>query len=137
MLLLVALSWPAYAQNPLSLEPAVEAPKEIAKDPFGRETPAGVVDGFTQSVARDDYERASHYLDLTGLPKAMQKMTVADIAKNFQYLLDQSGYLNSKKISDQPSGNLDDGLAPEFEVIGAIKATGTTIKLKAQKNAAR
>src|SRR5690606_25804385 len=47
--------------------PSVEASTPSA-DPYGRSTPRGTFEGYIKAVSREDYQRATEYMDLESLP---------------------------------------------------------------------
>jgi hypothetical protein len=47
-----------------------EPQQEVAEiDPYGRSTPSGAVRGFFKSLAKEDYNRASKYIDIKAFEK--------------------------------------------------------------------
>lgn len=109
----------AHAQEAAS---SVAATK--AQDTFGRDTPRGSVQGFLQALAQDDLLLASRYLNLknTKNPSGM--------VRELKAALDSGGRLASElQLSNEPTGKLDDKLAPNLEKVGEITNGSETIDI--------
>lgn len=100
-----------------------EAPVEAAApaaDPYGRGTPRGALEGYIKAVSREDYQRATEYLDLEALPVS-KRIQSQRVAKILQQTLDQSGNVPPPvMLSGDPQGQLDDGLEPDLEKVGTL-----------------
>lgn len=108
-------------------ETATEAEKP--KDPLGRETPQGTMKGFLQSVADEDYEQASQYLDLSALSRA-DRSNGAEYARNLQTLMDRQGWLApDNKLSDKPEGYVEDHLEENVDNAGTLRAQKRTTEI--------
>ena len=129
---------PAYAQAPAvtAITQGTEAPKpaDAPKDALGRDTPQGMMNGFLDAVAREDYQRAADYLELTNLPRAMRKTPGPELAKNLQYILDQSGVsIRTRLLSLDPEGDRNDGMAENLERVGRVKTPEKIVDLLAAR----
>src|SRR5688572_1138342 len=62
-------------------------------DTLGRSTPRGLVQGFIAALGKEDFEKASQYLDVAKFPERQRLQKGAAIAKNLQMLLDKGGWL--------------------------------------------
>ncbi len=129
---------PAYAQGSaaaVAVTQGAEAPKpvEAPKDALGRDTPAGLMNGFLDAVAKEDYQRAAEYMELTNLPRAMRKTPGPELAKNLQYILDQGGGIRTRLLSQDPEGDRNDGIAENLERIGRIKTPEKDVDLLAAR----
>jgi len=82
-------------------------------DPLGRSTPFGTVLGFIKAVEREDFNRATEYLDTQQLPKQARKL-----AQDLAAVLDAA---DLKELSRKPEGDTEDGLPPSRERIGVLK----------------
>jgi MscS family membrane protein len=96
---------------PPQQEPALD-------DPLGRSTPQGTLLGFMKDMDREDYERAAEYLDTKQPPKRAQQL-----ARQLHTVLNQGLSGHIPKLSSRPEGDLEDGLKPNRERIGAAKTS--------------
>lgn len=106
---------------------------EFEKDLLNRQTPKGLVDGFLEAVSNENYEKASLFLDLENFPPRIRDKKGAELSKGLQTVLDQSGsVISSSKLSNNPDGNQDDGLATNLEIVGSMKINGKKIDIIAE-----
>ena len=105
---------PAAAQ----LAPSAPAAENAApKDPFGRSTPRGAIQGFLDAVADEDVERATRYLGAPDATAFAKRRMVA----NLRLVLDRSGeLLATPDIANVPGGREGDGLEAELDKIGEV-----------------
>ena len=132
-----ALPYPAAAQSIPGItaaKPEAAKPAEKPKDPFGRETPEGMVTGLLNAIAAQDYDRAAKYLNTQDIPSWRHAASGPALAATLQKLLDRAGYLYGRwQLSNDPAGKQDDGLPPNVESIGAIRTTFGTVDLLAER----
>jgi len=114
--------------------PAAAAPAKPEPDPFGRETPQGMVSGLMNALAAADYERAVQFFEtkeVRGVPH-WYVLSGPELARRFQEVLDRAGtVITPAELSNDPNGNVNDGLAPNVERFGEIKADGRMVPLLA------
>ncbi|QDM00236.1 mechanosensitive ion channel family protein [Rhodopseudomonas palustris] len=109
---------------------AAPAAPPAPTDPLGRETPAGMVAGFIAAAAEQNYERAAMYLDLSQEKDAWGP----SVAQQLQRILDRGGLLYSRlRLSSEPQGDQEDGLAPDLEKFGLVRTDHGTVDLLAQR----
>ena len=115
-----AIASPALAQFPMpSITPPAPAEGETA-DPYGRETPRGCLFGFFRAEQQGSWATAAAYLQI---PPSLESSREA-IAHQLQVVFDRRFVtVNMDRISRNPRGNLDDGLAPEREKVGEVRGT--------------
>jgi MscS family membrane protein len=127
---------PATAATPASKAPAAAAPAKPEPDPFGRETPQGMVSGLMNALAATDYERALKFFEVDSVQGARQWYILSgpDLAKRFQQVLDRAGsVITPAELSNSPQGTIDDGLAQNEERFGQIKEDGQKVPLIAKR----
>jgi MscS family membrane protein len=108
-----ALAQPA-APAPSSAPSASGAPApEKHADPG---SPRATVARFLKASRGGDFQQAANELELD----ASQKQRGAELAKRLKFVLDRYASLDLSRISADPSGELDDGLAPSSERIATI-----------------
>ena len=127
--MLALLSPPAAAQTLAAPEPAAEASDaEPQPDPFKRETPRSTVTALLQALADGDYVRAANYFadgadgtDADAPDASILDGEAAALARRFQAALDRGGSLTPfAALSNDPEGQLDDGLPADLEQIGRL-----------------
>ncbi|MBE7641042.1 mechanosensitive ion channel [Salegentibacter sp. BLCTC] len=106
--------------------------KETPKDPLGRRTPRGAVNGFIDAMAELNYNKAAKYLNFpAGISTEKEKERVIRI---LQGLFDQKGNIQSYYIiSNEESGKLDDDIDANLDQIGSVKVNGETIPIFLEK----
>ena len=106
---------------------------KIPDDSLGRRNPRGTVNGFLKAVSEQNYIRASQYLYLKrSFRKAKERQR---IVKMMQNLLDQSGnIIPTSLISNKNTGNIDDDLEPELELVGTLKINEKDVNLYVENN---
>ena len=129
----------AYAQITDSLQAvntqaAPEEVTQISQDPLGRSTPRGTIQGYVEAIARENYEKAAQYFDLSYVPKRKRDEKAAEIARNFQRLLNFNGtLLPNNFFSDKPSGRADDFLEDNLDKAGSFILEGETVPVLLEK----
>ncbi|MBI6117897.1 mechanosensitive ion channel family protein [Salegentibacter maritimus] len=121
------------AQFPLSkTQNEEQEAKETPKDPLGRRTPRGAVNGFIDAMAELNYNKAAKYLNFpAGISTEKEKERVIRI---LQGLFDQKGNIQSYYIiSNEESGKLDDDIDANLDQIGSVKVNGETIPIFLEK----
>ena len=121
--------------------PGVSAPKpdeakppEKPKDPLGRETPEGMVNGLLGAIAAQDYDRAAKYLNTQDIPAWRHPASGPALAATLQKVLDRAGYIDNRwLLSNDPAGKQDDGLPPSVDRIGAVRTTAGNVDLLAER----
>lgn len=106
-----------------SEEPAAAASAEtVVADPLERETPRGAMKGFMTSVAEENYDEASQYMDMSGLSRSQQARGSV-MAQNLQRLLDRQGWVTPEgNLSAEPEGDKEDGLEPDTDSAGQLRS---------------
>ena len=105
-------------------EPPPEA-KPLPNDP--RVTPRGALLGYLNASRASDFRRAGAFLNVrrehrkTGAPE--------DLARELKQIFDREISQDPARVSDQPEGDLTDGLEPHLELFGTIRRGGREIDL--------
>ena len=109
------------------------AAPEVPIDDLNRGTPRGAVEGFLHAANARDFQRAAQYLDLEDLPSAEAKTQGPKLARHLKIISDQRLAINSDSLSDNPAGELGDGLPPDVEQIGRIDAPGKPVDIRLRR----
>ena len=140
ILLLAFCATDAWAQTPSAPTAPANAgappAAKVEKDPFGRETPQGMVSGLMNALAAADYQRALNFFATESVPGARSWYTLSgtELARRFQEVLDRAGnVVTPADLSNDPSGNVNDGLAPDIERFGSVKLAHREVPLLAQR----
>ena len=115
---------------------APAAPAQAEKDPFGRESPQGMVSGLMSALAAADYERAVQYFEIDNVPglKSWVVLSGSELARRFQEVLDRAGTVTTPaELSNDPIGDVKDGLAQDVERFGVVKTPTGNVALLAKR----
>ena len=129
----------AIAQTPLSTvtkgssksEEAVKKPVTPAgpADEYNRGNPRSSLKGYFKAARDGDFKRAAEYLDTRDLPGWMRYIEVSELARQLKIVLDRTIWVDLDLVSDDPSGNREDGLHSIRESIGRIKVGDQSIEI--------
>jgi MscS family membrane protein len=123
------------AQKPETAEK--EKPKVVKvagpADEFGRGIPRGTVKGYFKATREGDHERAVQYLDLSSLPRYLNKSDGQELARKLKIILDRSLWVDMDLVSDDPHGHAEDGLPKNRDVLGVIETEGKSFNVLLQK----
>ncbi|MES1178429.1 MAG: mechanosensitive ion channel family protein [Myxococcales bacterium] len=91
---------------------AAPAPEEkVAPD-----SPRAAIDEFTTLTRNGDYVKAARYLDLSAVDASDGPV----LAKRLRDVLDRHLWVDPSKLSPDPHGADDDGLAPDRDELGSV-----------------
>lgn len=111
--------------------------KEIPDDNLNRRTPRGTVEGYLEAVSKEDYNKASLFLNLKNISKENidnYENNKILIAKSLKKLLDKGGAINtSSLISSDITGNAEDKLEKNIDKIGTLKINDETVDILLEK----
>ena len=137
LLALSVLTLNVQAQSQLLPTDTTESTRSEApswpEDSLGRRTPRGAVEGFILAVTQENYSKAAEFLSINPLLPDTTNTEV--LAMAMQRMLDQSANLYAYTfISGEPTGKLDDGLAPNLERVGTATVQGETFELLMERS---
>ena len=84
-------------------------------------------------MPRKSSSQASRYLDLSGIRSSERTVKGPELAKQLEALLDNDPRFEVQVLSDRPEGNLEDGLAPDRDVLVTIQSNGSPETLDLQR----
>lgn len=103
-------------------------------DEFDRGVPLTTVKGFFSATSKGDYQQAAEYLDLSSLPRWMDKSQGPKLARNLKIVLDKAGlWVDFNLVSSDPKGHLEDGLPANRESLGRIKTPERTVDIELRR----
>lgn len=117
--IVLAFSGPTNAQ----LLPGGTAAEQetTAPDTLGRTTPRGTVEGYLSSIARNDYQRAGRYLDVSARPERERQGEARRLARQLKELLDRNGrFSETLQMSIKPEGAAGDSLETNLDRVGTL-----------------
>ncbi|MFC4174188.1 mechanosensitive ion channel family protein [Microvirga sp. GCM10011540] len=135
LLLFTVAAWPQDVLKPGSAPSGGDA-AAAQRDPFGRETPQGLVSGLISALADADYERASQFLEAERIWGRSGNVVLSgpELAKTFQQVLDRAGaVVTPAELSAAPTGRLDDGLPGDKERFGLVETKYREVPLLAKR----
>ena len=122
---LVSAVLPASAQAPQPV-PAQSAPA-AQEDPLRRETPRSAFLRFVEASQRGDRAAAAEYL---AWPRQKMPLSKEEAAEQLSFVLNHGFEGNLDRLSRDPGGSLDDGLAADRERAGtAVLANGERVDI--------
>lgn len=86
---------------------------------------------FLDLMKREDVEAA---LPLVEFPRRMNLQRQRNLVRQLMDVLDKRGQIDIADISDEAQGRLMDGLLPDAEVIGQIKANGQLVPIELRRS---
>jgi MscS family membrane protein len=96
-------------------------------------TPLSALLSLREAMRVNDYEKAGEFLDRRYLPEELEKYTDEDMLKALSYVWNQQNITNLAEISDDPEGNLNDGLPDYREQIGSVTISTGEIPIYLQR----
>ncbi len=107
--------------DPATAAAAATGPVSTApRDPLERETPRGTMEGFLGACRDGDYRRAAEYLDLSRMPRTEREARGPELARQLKVVLDRELWVDLDALSEDPGGELEDGLPRGREAVGEI-----------------
>ena len=88
--------------------------------PLQRGSPRQTVVGYLEAAREGDYATAARYLDLSAIKPSERVTRGAKLAHRFKIVLDKTFWVDPQAVSDQESGTVDDGLAPNQEMLTTL-----------------
>jgi MscS family membrane protein len=115
----------ALAQIP-GITPAAPASgtpaQSAAADPLGRETPRGTMMGFLRAAQDENYRVAVQYFQPAPGRRHLRADEEQDLAAQLLAVINQKILASSlDSLSRDPQGRLDDGLAPNQELLAGVR----------------
>jgi MscS family membrane protein len=132
VLLLAPLSWSQETVDPgVSAREVLQGSKESdqlveekqASDSEGLEsfsTPLNSLIAMRRALREGDQETVAKFLDRRYLPEEMEQYSDEDLIRALGYVFNQQNILNLADVSDQPQGDLKDGLPSYRDQIGTV-----------------
>jgi len=113
----------AAAQSLTNLLGDKSAASHAPVDSLNRTTPRSAVFNFLEACHADRYVLAARYLDLRKIPAQDRRTQGPELARQLADILDKEPRFEVDQLSDDPSGNPNDGLAPDMDVLAKLNSS--------------
>ena len=125
---------PAHSQGTIDDASTSTNPKNLVpEDEFDRGTPQRALIGFLSAAQDRDFERAIEYLDLRNLPRNMQPVNGARLARQLSIVIERAIWLDYEEIDDTPAGAAADGQPSYRDKFGVIETEDQSYELLLQR----
>ena len=136
--LLALFLWPPLnqAQEAAPTESTAEeesSETEPAKDALGRDTPRGSIAGFLRAADENDFVKAVEFLDLRNLPRKYRSFDRTRLAEMLVVVIQREVWVELEELSDDPGGEVGDGLPDYRDELGSITDGDVTFTLFMQR----
>lgn len=111
--------------------PAV--PSAAPVDSFNRTTPRDTVSSFLHACSRNDYARATNYLDLRAIPQHKRGAQGMQLALQLEEVLNKDANFDIESLSQNIEGNRHDSLKADIERVDSFDVAGRTIDVDLQR----
>ncbi len=117
----------------LLLAALVWAPAGAQGGTLGARNPQDAVREFLEASREGDYEQAAAYLNLRALPPKKRVTTGPELARNLKVVLDRALWVDWEALSEEPTGEPDDGLPPGVDRVGVIDAASGAVEILVER----
>jgi len=134
MLLLMALMLPGWSHG-MEGNAGEEAPviELEGRDPLGRDTPRGAVEGYLRALDAGNDQRASEFLDLRNLPPEITQYTPEQLARGLSIVLERSTWIDLELLSNNPDGFSGDGLPDYRDLLAELPTAEKSVPVMLQR----
>jgi MscS family membrane protein len=106
-------------------------------DPLHRETPRSAIYAFLEACHADNFLRASQYLDLSKISASERAVEGPELARELGELLDRNPSFEVTRLSNNPEGDLADGLNPNRDTLATFELNEEPVSLQLQRETQR
>jgi len=96
-------------------------------------TPLNALLSLREAMRSNDYEKAGEFLDRRYLPEEMEEYSNEDLVKALSYVWSRQNISYLAGISDDPRGNLNDGLPSYRDQVGSVTISTGEIPIYLQQ----
>jgi MscS family membrane protein len=122
--LAVLTAQPSCAQIPGLTSPAAPAASAAPADPLKRDTPRSTILGFIRAAGEERYNVAIQYFQPAAGHRRVSPEDDQELAEQLFAILSLKYTGTFDGVSNDPNGRLDDGLAPDQEIVGGFAGFG-------------
>ena len=102
-------------------------------DPLKRGTPRSSILSFLEACHSGNFALAAQYLDLRRIRADERTTRGAELARQLADILDRDPKFEVQHLSNSPTGNLTDGLAPDLDELASFEVNGQGVTLQLQR----
>lgn len=113
-------------------KPAAQAPLNPglpATTDLSQGSPRETLEGFLEAASQGSFQLAAHYLDLSAVPEAEQKMQGPLLARRLFLVHVRRNLFQPEKVSNDPAGSPELGLPEDRERVGVLEVRGRPVDL--------
>lgn len=108
--------------------------ESIPEDKYRRGQPRSSFQSFLTAVKKQDYEKATNFLDYRNLPIDVLDVGKEELARQLYVILSRTIWVDINSISDQAEGNLNQKNVPSYrEFFGSINTQNGSVNLYLQR----
>ena len=96
-------------------------------------TPLATMLGLRVAMQHSDYERAGGYLDMRYLPEELDNFSQEELIQALSLVWGQQNIVDLTTLSDEPEGDLSDGLPSYRDKIGSIRLSKGEVPIYLQR----
>jgi MscS family membrane protein len=119
--------------NQLAEQLVEEKEQTVSKGTTDQSTPLNSLLSLRNARSNDDFEKVGEFLDRRFLSEEMEQYSDKDLVEALDYVWDQQNVVNLAEISDNPEGNLNDGLPSYREQVGSVTISTGEIPIYLQR----
>ena len=136
LLPVIAIEALAQEKTPTANEEQKPPEKKVPRGPvdeFERGNPRSSLKGYLRAARDGDFKTAAQYMDFRNLPNWMKKYEQEELANMLKIALDRTLWFDLDIVSDDPKGNLDDGLPSYRDSLGFVKTPERNVDILMQR----
>ncbi len=111
----------------------IQAKQKESRGSAAQSTPLSAMIELREDMRARDYAAAANFLDRRYIANQLDGWSDQRLAKALSYVWNQQNILDITTLSDDPEGNLDDGLPKYRDKVGEIRLTDETIPVYLQR----
>ncbi len=96
-------------------------------------TPLAAMLALKRAIEQKDYKRAGEFLDMRYLPEEVENYKPEQLVRALAHMLSQQIILDFSAISDDPAGDLDDGLPEYRDQLAVVKLSEGDVPILLQR----
>ena len=109
------------------------APAGAQNGTTGAGNPQDAVREYLEISREGDFEKAAAYLNLRALPPKKRAKAGPELARNLRVILDRTLWVDWEALSEEPTGDPDDGLPPGVDRVGVIDAASGAVEILVER----
>jgi len=117
-----------------AVEELIEKKQDTSRgDILVESTPLSSMLAVREALRESDYTRAGQYLDMRYLPEELSGHTPEELVQELALVWNQQNIIDISALSDDPRGNLEDGLPSYRDLVGTVTISSGEIPILLQR----